>query len=66
MHWAAHGHTAAELIARYVDARTPNMGLTSWAEASKGGAIRRSEASVAKNDLTGRVRTMATWNSASR
>ena len=30
MHWAAHGHTAAELIALRADARRPNMGLTSW------------------------------------
>lgn len=31
MHWAAHGKTAAELIAARVDAAKPNMGLTSWA-----------------------------------
>lgn len=51
MHWAAHGHTAAELIAMRADAKAPNMGLTSWAEASKGGAIRRADVSVAKNYL---------------
>ena len=51
MHWAAHGHTAAELIAMRTDAKAPNMGLTSWAEASKGGAIRRADVSVAKNYL---------------
>jgi hypothetical protein len=30
MHWAAHGHTAAEIIADRADAGKPNMGLTSW------------------------------------
>lgn len=30
MHWAAHGHTAAEVIARRADSAQPNMGLTSW------------------------------------
>ena len=51
MHWAAHGHTAAELIAKRADARAPNMGLTSWAESTKGGAIRKADVSVAKNYL---------------
>lgn len=51
MHWAAHGHTAAELIALRADATAPNMGLTSWAGASKGGAIRKADVSVAKNYL---------------
>ena len=31
MHWAAHGHTAAEMIAMRADAGVSNMGLTSWA-----------------------------------
>jgi hypothetical protein len=30
MHWAAHGHTAAEVIAVRADATKPNMGMTSW------------------------------------
>ena len=30
MHWAAHGHTAAEVVARRADASRPNMGLTTW------------------------------------
>ena len=30
MHWAAHGQTAAEIIAARVDAAKPNMGLTTW------------------------------------
>lgn len=51
MHWAAHGHTAAELIKLRADANTTNMGLTSWAGAAKGGAIRKADVSVAKNYL---------------
>jgi hypothetical protein len=51
MHWAAHGHTAAELISLRADADSPNMGLTTWASASKGGAIRKADVSVAKNYL---------------
>ncbi len=31
MHWAAHGHTAAEVIVARADAAKPNMGLTTWA-----------------------------------
>ena len=30
MHWAAHGHTAAEVIFRRADATKPNMGLSTW------------------------------------
>jgi hypothetical protein len=30
MHWAAHGHTAAEVIARSADAGKPHMGMTAW------------------------------------
>jgi hypothetical protein len=30
MHWAAHGHTAAEIVADRADANQPNMGLMSW------------------------------------
>lgn len=30
MHWAAHGHTAAEIVAARADATRPNMGLTTW------------------------------------
>lgn len=51
MHWAAHGHTAAELISIRADAAAQNMGLTSWAGASKGGAVRKADVSVAKNYL---------------
>ena len=47
MHWAAHGHTAAEVIHARADAEQPNMGMTNW----KGGKIRREEVSIAKNYL---------------
>jgi hypothetical protein len=30
IHWAAHGHTAAEIVNDRVDAARPNMGLTNW------------------------------------
>ena len=30
MHWAAHGHTAAEIVAHRADASQPNVGLTTW------------------------------------
>ncbi|PXF54999.1 MAG: hypothetical protein C4B57_05240 [Deltaproteobacteria bacterium] len=48
MHWAAHGHTAAEVIAGRADAEKPLMGLTSWTGAKPG----RSDVEIAKNYLT--------------
>lgn len=51
MHWAAHGHTAAELIALRANANAPSMGLTNWTEQSKGGAIKKSDVVIAKNYL---------------
>ncbi len=51
MHWAAHGHTAAELISLRADAQAPNMGLTSWAGANKGAPVRRADIGIAKNYL---------------
>ena len=50
LHWAIHGHTAAELIASRVNASEPNMGLTSWKNAPKG-RIRKSDVAIAKNYL---------------
>lgn len=47
MHWAAHGQTAAEVIAARADAQKPNMGLTSWA----GSRLTRTDVAVAKNYL---------------
>lgn len=51
MHWAAHGHTAAELIALRVDGQAPHAGLTTWANAGKGGPVRKADVGVAKNYL---------------
>ncbi|MEK7731261.1 MAG: RhuM family protein, partial [Planctomycetota bacterium] len=48
MHWAAHGHTAAEIVHERADAARPNMGLTSW----QGAKPTRGEAIIAKNYLT--------------
>lgn len=51
MHWAAHGHTAAELIVQRVNAQAPNMGLTNWTGASKGAPVRKADVGIAKNYL---------------
>ncbi|SEL71933.1 virulence RhuM family protein [Paenibacillus sp. OK003] len=48
LHFAIHGHTAAELIAERASADKDNMGLTSW----KGDKVRKSDITVAKNYLT--------------
>jgi len=48
MHWAAHGHTAAEVIAARADATRANMGLTSWT----GSAPRKADVAIAKNYLS--------------
>lgn len=48
VHYAIHGHTAAELIKQRADSSQPNMGLTNW----NGARIRKSDVSVAKNYLT--------------
>ncbi len=47
MHWAAHGHTAAEIIEKRADSTLPNMGLTSW----QGGKPRKDDVAIAKNYL---------------
>lgn len=47
MHWAAHGHTAAEVIHQRADAQKPNMGLMNWS----GDQPRKRDALVAKNFL---------------
>ena len=47
IHWAAHGHTAAEIIAGRADATKPHMGLTTWS----GERPRRADVAVAKNYL---------------
>lgn len=50
MHWAAHGHTAAEVIVKRADAEKPQMGLTSWKNAPAG-PVRKADVSIAKNYL---------------
>lgn len=47
IHWAAHGHTAAEIIHGRSNASQPNMGLTTWT----GGGVRREDIGIAKNYL---------------
>lgn len=51
MHWAAHGHTAAEIVARRADASQPNMGLTAWKNAPVG-PVRKGDVAIAKNYLS--------------
>ena len=51
LHWAAHGHTAAEVITARVDAAKPHMGLTNWKNAP-GGPVRKPDVAIAKNYLT--------------
>ena len=48
MHWAIHGHTAAEIVHTRADSRKANMGLTTWA----GDKPRKGDVSIAKNYLT--------------
>lgn len=48
MHWAIHGHTAAELVVSRIDPESPNLGMTNW----PGTALRKPDASIAKNYLT--------------
>lgn len=45
MHYAVHGHTAAELIYERADADKPHMGLTTWAAAPEGKIV-KSDVSV--------------------
>ena len=50
MHFAVHGHTAAELIVERANAQKENMGLTSW-ENAPNGKIVKPDVSIAKNYL---------------
>ena len=50
MHFAVHGHTAAELIVERADHRKEHMGLTTWGEAPDG-KIKKSDVTIAKNYL---------------
>ena len=47
MHWAAHGHKAAELIYKRIDASKPHLGLTNF----KGAKPTKQELEIAKNYL---------------
>ena len=49
MHWATHGHTAAEVIHERADAGKPFMGLHSM---RPGGIVRKDDVAIAKNYLT--------------
>ena len=51
MHYAVHGHTAAELIVERADHKKEHMGLTTWADAPDG-KIKKSDVTIAKNYLT--------------
>lgn len=51
MHFAVHGHTAAELIVERADHKKEYMGLTTWADAPDG-KIKKSDVSIAKNYLS--------------
>ena len=51
MHFAVHGHTAAELIVERADHTKAHMGLTAWQDAPDG-KIKKSDVSIAKNYLT--------------
>ena len=51
LHWAIHGHTAAEVIYERANAEKPHMGLTTWKDAPKG-KIYPFDVVVAKNYLT--------------
>ncbi|HEY4016506.1 MAG TPA: virulence RhuM family protein [Polyangiaceae bacterium] len=49
MHWASHGHTAAEIVYERADGDKPFMGIQST---RPGGVVRKADASIAKNYLT--------------
>ncbi|MBF0439994.1 MAG: virulence RhuM family protein [Magnetococcales bacterium] len=52
LHYAIHGHTAAELIQKRADSTQPHMGLTHW-ENGPDGKILKPDVTIAKNYLTG-------------
>lgn len=52
MHYATHGHTAAELIVERANAEKEHMGLTTW-ENAPDGKIVKTDVSIAKNYLKG-------------
>ena len=52
VHYAVHGHTAAELIVERADSDKEHMGLITW-ENAPDGKIVKSDVSIAKNYLNG-------------
>lgn len=52
MHYAIHGHTAAELIVERASAEKEHMGLTTW-ENAPDGKIVKTDVAIAKNYLKG-------------
>lgn len=50
LHFAIHGHTAAELVLKRADSAKENMGLTAW-ENSPNGRILKTDVAIAKNYL---------------
>ena len=50
LHYAVHGHTAAELIMERADAEVEHMGLTTWEKAPHGKIV-KTDVVVAKNYL---------------
>ncbi len=51
MHFAVHGHSAAELIYERADSTKTHIGLTTWQDAH-GGKIKKSDVTAAKNYLS--------------
>lgn len=51
LHYAIHGHTAAELILKRADSEKPSMGLTSW-EKGPDGKVLKTDVAIAKNYLS--------------
>lgn len=51
LHFAIHGHTAAEVIMKRANSEKDNMGLTTWKNSPKG-KILKTDVSIAKNYLT--------------
>ncbi len=52
MHWAAHGHTAAEVIFERISSDKPHLGLTNFANQAVGGEPTRKEVVTGKNYLS--------------
>lgn len=52
LHYAIHGHTAAELIYQRADASKPKMGLSSYKNEKNGGKVSKTDVTVGKAYLT--------------